>query len=190
MSLPVQTCIRGGLLFKKAAVISLFLIVFGIFGSGTVQALGLGVAPHRLDLEVYPLGSASGQLNVINNSDEEGLYRVYVEGENEAWFDISPQEFILEPGNHREVELIVAPPLIAHGEYEVMICVVSLSSAADLKIGCGMKVPVNIVVLPPSPEGMISEIIKGSAWRWLIILTATVIIIIVAVKRRHRTHGV
>lgn len=169
---------------RKAAVISLFILAFLVLPPSVAQALGLGVAPKRLDMEVQPLGSASGRLNVINDSDEEGLYRVYVEGENEAWFDINPKEFTLEPGSYREVELQVSPPMTAHGEYDVMICVVSLSPAAELKVGLGMKVPVNIIVLTPSPEGMISEI-AGDKWPWLVILAATVIIIIVAVRRRH-----
>ena len=175
---------------KKTAVIFLFLAVFLALSPGVVRALGLGVAPNRLDLEVYPLGSAEGKLTVINNSDEEGLYRVYVEGESGAWFDITPQEFVLEPGSNREVGLVISPPLTAQGEYDVTVCVVSLLPAAELKVGCGMKVPVNIVVLPPTPEGVIAEIVKGSGWRWLVIIVAAVIIIIIAVRRRRRVREV
>ena len=84
-------------MLNKVVSVFLLLIAFLVLFPSQVQALGIGVVPHKLELEVYPLGSATSQINVLNPSSEEGLYRVYVEGESEEWFSITPEEFVLEP---------------------------------------------------------------------------------------------
>jgi len=164
----------------------LLLIAFLVLFPSQVQALGVGVTPHKLELEVYPLGSATSQINVLNTSSEEGLYRVYVEGEGEEWFSITPEEFVLEPDSSQVVEVAISPPLTAHGEYHASICVVSLVSASELKVGCGVKVPVHIVIIPPPPIGRVAEIMQGSSLPWIIIAVATAVVIGVVIRRRRR----
>jgi len=112
-----------------------------------VLALGLGVAPGKLDFSVRPGGTEMKTLNVINQSNQESLFRVYVEGEFEEWFLISPGEFTLAPQQSKGVEIVVAPPLTASDEHDFSICVVSLPPGSDLRIGAGIKVPAHVQIL-------------------------------------------
>ena len=174
------------LLSNKVVSVFLLLIAFLVLFPSPVQALGIGVAPHRLELEAYPLGSTASELTIINTSDEEGLYQVYAEGEGEEWFNLTPEEFVLEPGSSQVVEVAISPPLTAHGEYHTAICVVSLVPASELKVGCGVKVPVHIVIIPPPPIGRVAEIAQGSSLLWRIIAIVAAVIIGVVIRRRRR----
>jgi len=112
-----------------------------------VLALGLGVTPGKLDFTTPPGGTATKTLHVINQSDRESLFRVYIEGEYQEWFLITPGEFILPPQQSKGVEIMVTPPLAALGEHEFSICVVSLPPGSDLRIGAGIKVSAHVQIL-------------------------------------------
>jgi len=112
--------------------------------STPVLALGLGVTPAKLDFSVSPGGTEKKTLNVVNQSDTEAQFQVYVEGEYEAWLVINPSEFTLAPYQIEEVEIKVKPPFNASGEHRCSVCVVSLSPDSGLRIGTGIKVPVQI----------------------------------------------
>ena len=129
----------------------LLLIVFLVLLPGQAQALGIAVAPHELELEAYPFGSATSSLRVFNTSDEKSQYQVYVEGEVEQWFSITPEEFVLDPQDSQEVRIVVSPSLTASGEYSASICIVSLIPASELKVGCGVKIPAHIRIISPPP---------------------------------------
>jgi len=172
-------------LLNKVVSVFLLLIAFLVLFPSQVQALGIGVVPHKLELEVYPLGSATSQINVLNPSAEEGLYRVYVEGEGKGWFSITPEEFVLAPDSSQVVEVAISPSLTAHGEYHASICVVSLVSASELKVGCGVKIPVHIVIIPP-PIGRVAEITQGLLLPWIIIAVAAAVVIAVVIRRRRK----
>jgi hypothetical protein len=156
-----------------------------LFPSG-VLASGIGVTPGRLELEAYPLMKASESVVVINTSGEQGLCQVYVEGEVGEWLSISPGEFILEPGDSQVVEVAVTPPLGARGDYEATICAVSLMPASELKVGCGVKIPLHILVGLAPPIGRIAEFAAGSPLVWLIIAVVLAIAIPLIVRRRRK----
>jgi hypothetical protein len=152
-----------------------------------VLASGIGVTPGRLSLEAYPLVKASESIVVVNTSDEEGLCQVYVEGEVSEWFIISPAEFLLGAGDSQVVEITVSPPLASGGEYQVEVCVVSLVSASELRVGCGVRVPLQVSVGRAPPVGKIAELMARSSFRWLIIGVVAAIVIPVAMRRRRRS---
>ena len=149
-------------------------------------ASGVGVTPGSLELETSPLVKATGSIVVINTSSEEGLYQVYIEGETAEWLSISPEEFVLEASGSQVVEITVSPPLTAVGEHEVEVCVVSLVCTLELKVGCGVKVPLRIIILPPSPVGMVAGYSAESLLLWIVIAVVAAIIIPVAVRRRRK----
>lgn len=177
------------MLTKGLRVLPALIMLLGLLLSPRgVLASGIGVTPGSLNLEAYPLMKASESIVVINTSSEEGLCQVYFEGEVTEWFSISPKEFVLGPGNSQAVEIAVTPPLRSHGDYEATICAVSLMPASELKIGCGVKVPLHVSVgLAPS-IGKIAELAAGSPMMWLIIaiVLAMAIPLIVRRRRKHR----
>lgn len=115
------------------------------------QATGVGVSPSSLGFEAHSPGSTS-TLYVMNTGDEVSHYRVYAEGEYQGWFDISPGEFSLAPGQGRQVEITLCPPRAASGEHSASICVVSYEPSLGLQVGVGVKVPAHIAITgPPLP---------------------------------------
>ena len=170
-------------------LLPLTLLGLLLFPSG-VLASGIGVTPGQLELEAYPLMKASESAVVINTSGEEGLCQVYVEGEIKEWVSVSPEEFVLGVGDSQEVEIAVTPPLGARGDYEATICAVSLMAASELKVGCGVKVPLHILVGLAPPIGRIAEFAAGSPLLWLIIAVVLAVAIPLIIRRRRRRHAV
>lgn len=165
----------------KVLRLSLLLIVLGlIIFPSQVLALGLGVAPGKLDFTVRPGGTETKTLNVINQSNQESLFRVYVEGEFEEWFLISPGEFSLAPQQSKGVQIVVAPPLTASDEHDFSICVVSLPAGSDLRIGAGVKVAAHVQIL----EYPVALILGGGIATLALVMLAGILI-----WRRQRTRN-
>ena len=141
------------------------------------SAIGLGVSPEKLNIEVSRGGSATATLNVVNSGSDESSFKVYVEEEKyKGWFVIEPEEFTLPPQGTKAVALTIRPPLTASGEHEARICIVSLPPGEGLAIGTGIKVPTHIHI-----SAMLSL-------PWIIGISTAVIvaIILVIVLRRRR----
>lgn len=159
-------------MLRKVLSISLLLLMsVWLMVPPQALALGLGVAPAKLDFSVSPGSTIKETLNVINQSDEESQFQVYVKGEFEEWFSITPSEFTLPPAQTKEVEIIVTPPPNVSGEHDTSIYVVSLSSASGLQIGAGIKVPTHIRIVGPS---LLVLIIMGVVA--LVVLTSGILI--------------
>ncbi|MFC1871085.1 hypothetical protein ACFLYF_01595 [Chloroflexota bacterium] len=151
----------------------LLLLLTGIvLFPSPAMALGLGIAPGKLDFTVRAGGTEVKMLNVINQSDQTSEFHLYVEGKNDEWFAINPGEFILPPGQSKAVEVTVAPPLTASDEHELTICVVSLPPGSELRIGAGVKVPAHIRILE-FPLALIAG--AGAAFVLLVLLIGTIL---------------
>ena len=158
-----------GLLFLPLAALFLLLV------TAPVLAVGFGVTPEKLNIEVSRGGSATATLNVVNSGSDESSFKVYVEEERyKGWFVIEPEEFTLPAQGTKAVEVSVRPPVYASGEHEARICVVSLPPGEGLAIGTGIKVPTYIHI-----SAMLSLL-------WIIGIVAVVAIILVIVLRRRR----
>jgi len=161
--------------------LSLLLVVLSlIIFPSQVLALGLGVTPGKLDFSVQAGGAETKTLNVINQSDRESPFRVYVEGEFEEWFLISPGDFTLAPQQSKDVEIVVAPPLTASDEHDFSICVVSLPAGSDLRIGAGIKVPAHVQIL----EYPVALILGGG-----IATLALVVLTSILIRWRRKAHN-
>ncbi|WP_406657135.1 hypothetical protein V7O62_00895 [Methanolobus sp. ZRKC2] len=123
----------------------LFLIICISFIS-TVEAIGVGVSPANLTFDAH-VGIGNEQtLFVKNDGSGTSNYRVYVDDEYINWFDISPNNFSLVSGEHKEVTIAVKPPITANGEYDMKTYVIATSSTSDFEVGSGIKIPVHIEV--------------------------------------------
>jgi hypothetical protein len=164
----------------KAVRVLLLLMAFLVLLPSQVEALGVGVAPHKLELEAYPLGSTTSSINVVNTSDEKSRYQVYVEGEGKVWFSIAPEEFVLDPQSSQEVKIAVSPSLTASGEHEATISVVSLAPASELGVGVGVKIPVRIHIVSPPPLAMLGIDVTGPLLLVIISIAALLPVALVA----------
>lgn len=130
----------------KASIVVLPIIGI-LLAASSALALGVGVAPGRMDFKVRPGSTEVQTLNVINQSDQEAQFQVYVEGGNGSWFEITPAEFSLSAGEVKGVEIAVAPPLVTiPGDHDFDMCIVCLPPEANLSIGAGIKVPTHVQV--------------------------------------------
>ena len=167
------------MLLRASKLSSLLLtLTFLMLLSTPVLALGLGVSPAKLDFSVSPGGNEKKTLNVINQSDTEAQFQVYVEGEYEEWLVIKPDEFALAPYQTEEIEIKVKPPFNATGEHRCSVCVVSLSPDSGLRIGTGIKVPVQISLtgLPVVMGGVPVMVVVLSGIAAVIILVSGILI--------------
>ena len=171
---------------KLGVLLPLTLLLGLLLFPGGVLASGIGVTPGQLELEAYPLMKTSQSVVVLNTSGEQGLCQIYVEGEIKEWVSVSPEEFILEPGDSQVVEVAVTPPLGARGDYKATVCAVSLMPASELKVGCGVKIPLRVLVGLAPPVGKIAELAAGSPIMWLIIAVVLAIAIPITIRRRRK----
>ena len=153
----------------KTLIVIVPVIVLLLLASSAV-ALGIGVAPGKMDFSVRPGGSEAKTLRVINQSSQESEFQVYIEGEQAQWVKITPGKFMLDAQGTGAVEIMVAPSLMAAPEeHDFAICVVSIPPNSDLSIGAGIKVSthVQITELP----------IMAIQW-WIV--AAVILVIVVA----------
>jgi hypothetical protein len=166
------------MMFSKLTKLGLLVIAGMVIFPIPALAWGLGVTPARLNFQTSLGGVAKQTLGVINTSEAEASFKVYVEEESE-WFTITPAEFTLLPQQSEDVEIAVATPNNTPGKHNFTICVVSLSPNSGLSIGAGVKVPVAVDIkgLSSATTGII-----------VIIVIAGVIagVLIIRKRRQHR----
>jgi len=137
--------------------------------TASALALSVGVSPGKLAFHVRPGNTGINTLYVINQDDEASDFEVYAEGEKAEWFTITPGEFTLGGQEQEAVEITLSPPLSAGPEeYDITICVVSLTPGSDLRIGAGIKVSAHVQVTA----------LPVMAFQWWIV--SAVILIIIA----------
>ncbi len=130
----------------KASVLLLPVILL-LLAASSALALGVGVAPGRMDFKVRPGGSQVQTLNIINQSDQPYRFQVYVEGGHDGWFKITPDEFTLNAGEAKAVEITVAPSLFTvPGDHDFDTCILCLPPETALRVGAGVKVPTYVQV--------------------------------------------
>jgi len=130
----------------KALIIVLPVTVLLLCASSAL-AFGIGVAPGKMEFSLRPGNTGVKTLHVANQANHKSEFQVYVEGENETWFTITPGEFTLNAQETKGVEILVAPPLTAAPkDHDFSICVVSIPPNTDLSIGAGIKVPIYVRV--------------------------------------------
>ena len=168
-------------LFKALIVILPVMVL--LLCTTSVLAFGIGVAPGKMEFSLRPGDTEMQTLHVINQANQKSEFHVYVEGENEEWFVITPGEFTLGAQETKNVEILVAPPLTtAPEEYDFSICITSVPPGSDLRIGAGVKVPthVQITKLP---------VMAIQWWITSIVILAIVAVGLLVLWRRKARHA-
>lgn len=128
-------------MFRRRIAI-LVTTLFVCLATSPAWAAGIGFTPGRLEFSDTH-GTLHRTLYVINSGSDKASYQVYAEPEYEAWFRIEPNQFTLDPSEHREVAVDMSPAA-APGDHRTNICVVAFSENGNVDIGAGAKVPVHI----------------------------------------------
>ena len=166
---------------QSLRLVAALSIILTIIIPSSVWAMGLGVAPGKMEFGVHPGGTEAQTLQIINQSDSPSDFEVYIEGENAEWFEVTPGEFTLGAYEVNGVEIVLTPPLtVKPQQYEFSVCVISLPPGSDLRLGAGIKVPTHV---------QITELPVMSIQWWIVsavILVVLVIGITVWWKRKTR----
>ncbi len=115
--------------------------------AASALALSVGVTPGKLAFQVRAGNTEINTLYVINQDNEASNFEVYAEGDKAEWITVTPDKFTLGGQEQEAVEIALSPPLSAGPEeYDITICVISLTPGADLRIGAGIKVSTHVQV--------------------------------------------
>ncbi|MDY6893179.1 MAG: hypothetical protein SVO26_05630, partial [Chloroflexota bacterium] len=140
---------------------------------------GVGASPKELHFETHSTDSTR-LLTVVNTGSNVSDYSVFVEGEYEEWFEITPSTFTLKPGENKEVAITLSPPLLASGDHDATICVVSFEPSSGLNIGTGIKVPARMTLT------LVSHIFYTFIAITLALLVLMIVLGAVFIPRRRR----
>lgn len=168
----------------KPLILLLSIVVLLSFSSSAL-AVGVGVTPGKMEFRVHPGGTEAQTLSVVNPSDEESQFRVYVEGEYGEWVKITPGVFTLGPQETRGIEVAVAPPLAAlttTKHHDFSVCVVSLTPGEDLNLGAGVRVAAHVQLLW-------FPLVAIQWWLAAAVLAAALVTAVI-IRRRRRAHHV
>lgn len=132
-------------MFKKLLICIIFTI-FCIYSVANVSAVGVGVSPANMSFDAHVGITEYQSLFVINDGQSISDYRVYVDDQYVDWFSISPNNFTLQPGEHKEVIIGLKPPVSANGNYYMKAYVIASAPSSDFEVGSGIKIPVKINV--------------------------------------------
>jgi P pilus assembly chaperone PapD len=122
------------------------LVITALTLLAPLPVLALGVNPGELNFVVDPGQQCSRTLDVINDEDNEVVYKIYVDDEHESWFSISPDEISLAPQQSGEIEITVSPPLTTIGEHTAFVYITSAQPSSGLQVALGIKLKANITI--------------------------------------------
>lgn len=153
-------------LFLRQRRISLWLTCFLVFwfSIGQVSAIGVGVKPKQIDLQVSSGQETSTEFLVVNVGSEPASYQVYPDGLQSS-LKLAPTDFRLEPDGSQIVK--VTANFKSPGRFATNISIVARPLAAGgLAAASGVKLPINVVV---------------SGWPgWLLVLGAAIVLCLAA----------
>ncbi len=154
---------------NKTVVLSLILIASYVFFIGDTWAMGLSVDPARLVGEIRENKKISFVLMVYNDTEDPGIYDVYAD-DFPDWFEITPAQFRLYPGDNQKVNIEVKPEKA--GSFVVNISVVGrLLNRKSFNAASGLKIPLTLEVVEDGSAGSF----------WYYIISATLIIFILLI---------
>ena len=133
---------------KVTTLFVLIVVLLALAFPFPILASRVGVTPQELHFDAHSEGSTS-TLHVVNSGDGRAHYMVYAEGGYDGWFNISPEEFLLEPDQSMEVNIALSTPFTASGEHQTNICVISVGPSPGLRVGVGIKIPTQISISWP-----------------------------------------
>lgn len=104
-----------------------------------------GVSPGNLNFALSPGDSAEVFLSVLNRGASTEEYLISLDNEVYAgWFEITPSNFELQPGQERQVAVKLSVPSSAREDAD---CKIELLHTSYTNVLTGIRVPVHIEVV-------------------------------------------
>lgn len=139
---------------KFKILIILFFVSYFFFSFDTALAIGIGVEPSFLDLELKVGQSKKTKILVYNISREAGIFQVFPD-ELQEWIKIEPDNFRLEAGEKKEAKITILPK--KGGRKTTYLSV--LAKPLDRKsfnVSSGIKIPLELNVIGGEPISLAS----------------------------------
>lgn len=119
-------------------IVAIFCLLLG----SSAQAVGIGVKPKKLDLNVTVGKEVETEILVINVSPEPAMYQIYSDSLTEI-IDISPADFQLDAQANQLVKIKIRAK--TSGLFATNISAVARSlGGSGLTAGSGIKIPITI----------------------------------------------
>lgn len=127
---------------RKAQLVSLFLVLLSLLFSQSVQAVGVGVKPDKIDISITAGKETQTEILVMNVASQPAIYEIYPDA-LEKNITISPNEFQLDPNATQIVKVTVK--INTPGKFATNLSVVARPLAVGgLAAASGVKIPVTI----------------------------------------------
>ncbi|MGP8321623.1 MAG: hypothetical protein ACT6FE_04785 [Methanosarcinaceae archaeon] len=123
-------------------ILSMLCCIF-IFTS-CVSAIGIGVNPAKLEIEIENGESIQKNITISNPDTIDLVFHIYTDDEFDEWITIADPNFTLGSYQEKEVYIRFTPLTEEIGILNTTIYVVALNPNSNLKLGSGVKIPVNI----------------------------------------------
>ena len=126
----------------KVGILSIlcYILIFTL----CVSAIGIGVNPAKLELEIENGESIQKNITISNPDNIDLAFHVYTDDEFNDWITISDPDFSLGPYQEKEVYINFTPLAEKVGTLNTTIYAVALNPDSNLNLGSGVKIPVNI----------------------------------------------
>jgi len=149
-----------------------------------VQAVGIGVKPSFLELDISKGADQTAKLTVYNVSSEAAWYRVYAD-ELSDWITIEPANFRLEASETKQINVIVQA--VEEGRQVTNLSVVA--SPLDKRVfnaDSGVKIPLRLNI-ESNDRGIFSNFYVFMAIWFVICLVLICLVIFIVLKLRKKT---
>lgn len=130
--------------FKIAEIGILSILCYIFIFTLCVSAIGIGVNPAKLELEIENGESIQKNITISNPDNIDLLFHIYTDDEFNDWITISDPDFSLGPYQEKEVSIHFTPLAEKVGRFNTTIYAVALNPDSNLNLGSGVKIPINI----------------------------------------------
>ncbi len=130
--------------FKIAGIGILSILCYIFIFTLCVSAIGIGVNPAKLELEIENGESIQKNITISNPDNIDLVFHIYTDDEFNDWITIADPNFSLGPYQEKDVYIHFTPLTEKVGTFNTTIYAVALNPNSNLKLGSGVKIPVNI----------------------------------------------
>jgi len=130
--------------FKIAGIGIVSILCYIFIFTLCVSAIGIGASPAKLELEIENGESIQKNITISNPDNADLVFHIYTDDEYNDWITITNTDFSLGPYQEKEIYIHFTPLTEKVGIFNATIYAVALNPDSNLKLGSGVKIPVNI----------------------------------------------
>ncbi|MEA3293646.1 MAG: hypothetical protein U9P81_01540 [Euryarchaeota archaeon] len=134
------------ILSKISGIGIISILCYLLILTSCVCAIGIGVDPAKLEVEIESGGNTSENITISNPENIEFGFHIYTDDEFTDWITISDPVFSLGPYQKKQVTIYFTPITDKSEKYNATIYAVALDSTSNINIGSGVKIPTYITI--------------------------------------------